>query len=154
VRQVAANIDSVQNVKARLKNAPAGLVVDLHTRVLVTDSLPRIEERIRLQVRQALEETLGVGSVAAINVIIEGFEKAPLPEPPAVAAPSVAAPAGDESFDLAGAMEEREQRWATLFPRSRPEGDSESPRVEGAEDDVQGESPAQTAEPDESQREP
>jgi uncharacterized alkaline shock family protein YloU len=162
VRQVASNIDSVQSVKARLTNAAEGLVVDLHTHVLVTDSLPRIEERIRLQVRQALEETLGVGGVAAINVIIEGFEKAPMPGQSKAAAPAVAEPVGDDSFDLAGAMEEREERWAKLFPRSRPESETENetesesqpPEVESAEIDVEREPSAEAAEPQEREREP
>ena len=82
VRQVAADVESVQNVQARVTNTDKGLVVDLLAKVVVTDTLPRIEQIIRARVREALEQTLGVGSVAAINVIIEKFEMAvsrPLP---------------------------------------------------------------------------
>ncbi|MBM3335166.1 alkaline shock response membrane anchor protein AmaP [Candidatus Sumerlaeota bacterium] len=82
VRQVAADVESVQNVQARVSNTEKGLVVDLLAKVVVTDTLPRIEQIIRARVREALEQTLGVGSVAAINVIIEKFEMAasrPLP---------------------------------------------------------------------------
>ena len=75
VKQVIAEIESVQKVWVKIAGTPQGLVVDLFARVLVTDTLPRIEQTIRSRVREALEQTLGVGGVAAINVIVEGFQK-------------------------------------------------------------------------------
>lgn len=76
IRQVALDIESVEKVRTELSSTPDGLVVDLFTKVLVTETLPEIEGTIRSRVRKALEETLGVGGVAAINVVVEDFRKA------------------------------------------------------------------------------
>jgi len=76
IRQVAAEIDSVQSVRTKIATTPQGLVIRIFAEVLVTDTLPRIEQTIRSRVREALEQTLGVGGVAAIHVIIEGFQTA------------------------------------------------------------------------------
>jgi len=75
IKQVVMDIDSVQSVRTEIANTRQGLVVDLYTKVLVTDTLPQIEQTIRSRLREALEQTLGVGGVAAINVIVEGFQK-------------------------------------------------------------------------------
>jgi len=75
IRQVAAEIESVRGVRSEITSTAQGLVVRLFVEVSVTDTLPRIEQTIRSRVREALEQTLGVGGVAAINVVIEGFQK-------------------------------------------------------------------------------
>ena len=111
IKQVALDIKSVQKVRSVITSTNEGLVVNLRTRVLVTETLPRIERAIRERVRRALEETLGVGGVAAINVVIEDFEKAPGPAEPASASETVAVspPA------LPG--EEAGMHWTPLFRR-------------------------------------
>jgi uncharacterized alkaline shock family protein YloU len=116
IRQVAAEIESVQSVRTKISSTPEGLVVELFAKVLVTDTLPRIEQAIRSRVREALEQTLGVGGVAAINVVVEGFEK--------VAPRTVMSPAGTSEVRLTGEAgappsgESTSARWGRLFHRA------------------------------------
>lgn len=164
IKQVALDIDSVQTVRSVIKSTNEGLVVDLRTRVLVTETLPRIERAIRERVRVALEETLGVGGVAAINVIIEDFEKA--------ASPPAQAAGAEARVELVGqpapAAEETGVQWTPLFRRTTEEEPSEpetteeetveeEPEVEGdrsltagaeSADDVAEEEPPQAETPE------
>jgi uncharacterized alkaline shock family protein YloU len=126
IRQIAMDIDSVQSVRAQLTNTREGIVVDLFARVLVINSLPKIEQLIRTRVRAGLEETLGVGSVAAINVVIEGFQKAESTGPAAAEATTV------EPVETPA--EETGERWSRIFPRP-------SPKVNDVEDKSEPETP-------------
>lgn len=74
MKQAAADLDSVLSVRTEIHNARDGMVIDVYAKVRVTESLTQIERAIRSRMRQALEETLGLGSVATINVIVEEFE--------------------------------------------------------------------------------
>jgi len=108
IRQVAKEVESVRSVRTRILNGRAGMIVDIYANVLVSDTLPRIEQTIRSRVREALERTLGVGGVESINVVIEGFQKigaptgastqhkvsAPKAETPPAVAPGVSPTAG------------------------------------------------------------
>ncbi len=99
IRQVAMDMGAVRKVRTRITNTPQGLAVDLFANVIVTDTLVRIEQTIRSRVREALEQTLGVGGVASINVIVENFEKVrDHTEPPeaGVTLPAVRETAGEE----------------------------------------------------------
>jgi uncharacterized alkaline shock family protein YloU len=77
VQQAVAEVEAVKRrtVRARITNTRAGLVVDVRTRVVATEPLPRIEQTIRSRVRQSLDRVLGTGAVAVINVVIDGFEE-------------------------------------------------------------------------------
>jgi uncharacterized alkaline shock family protein YloU len=135
IRQIAMDIESVQSVRAQLTNTREGIVVDLFARVLVSDSLPKIEQLVRTRVRAGLEETLGVGSVSAINVVIEGFQKAESPAPAPVEATAV------EPVETPA--EETGERWSRIFPRpsskandveDRPEPEASEPEQPEEED--------------------
>jgi len=126
IRQVAMEIDAVQSVRSEIASTREGLVVDLYARVLVTDTLPQIEQRIRSKVKEAIEETLGVGGVAAINVVIENFQKAPPAKPEREAAPEAPA-AAPEAETPAEEKEDAESRWVRLIGHPKSEdGESES----------------------------
>jgi uncharacterized alkaline shock family protein YloU len=118
IKQVALEMESVQSVRAHIANTAQGLVVEMFVNVLVTETLPRIEQTIRARVREALEQTLGVGGVAAINVVVENFEKvAAKAEPPAEV--STVKLTGESA---AGQGAETEPKsWARLFRRSEAE---------------------------------
>ncbi|MCX8035988.1 MAG: alkaline shock response membrane anchor protein AmaP [Candidatus Sumerlaeia bacterium] len=99
IRQVAMDMGAVRKVRTRITNTPQGLAVDLFANVIVTDTLVKIEQTIRSRVREALEQTLGVGGVASINVIVENFEKVREREEPSeegVTLPPAREPAGQE----------------------------------------------------------
>ena len=144
IKQVAADIESVQSVRTRITNTPQGLVVDLYAHVLVTDTLPRIEQTIRTRVREALEQTLGVGGVAAINVVIEGFQKVgPAPAPPET---SREIKLTSEPRPPEAGGESAGTRWGRLFRRQEP---SET----GTEETKPEESKPEEAKPAESEPE-
>jgi uncharacterized alkaline shock family protein YloU len=146
IKQVASDIDSVQNVRPRITSTPRGLVIDLFAKVVVTDTLPRIEQTIRACVREALEQTLGVGGVAAINVVIEGFQKvgprtgsAVAAEAKPVAEPTEAAVGGESASISWGRLPHRSE----AKEESKPEGEkSDQVKV----DDVQSGSQPEASE--------
>lgn len=116
LEQVVADVDAVQSAWTKIGSTPKGLVVEVFTKVSLTETLPRIKQTIQERVREALEQTLGVGGVAAINVKFKGFGKAK---------PRV------ETAGEVGAVEPPDQeaapeRWSQLFPRSKTGDDVES----------------------------
>jgi len=127
IKQVAPDVDAV-----RITNTAQGLVVDLFARVRVSSgTLPQIERNVRERVRHALEETLGLGGVASINVVIKGFEVAG-PRAGIEGAAGAGRPA--EGAAAATSGEAAPEPWVRLSPRSEAT-------------DVKGETPAETSEP-------
>jgi len=125
IKQVAPDVDAVQ-----ITNTAQGLVVDLFVKVQVSDTLPRMEQTIRTRVREALEETLGLGGVAAINVVIKGFQKVGPPAEPAKA--KIELKRGGETA-AQPTTEATPEPWVRLSPR-------------GEATDVKGGTPAETSE--------
>ena len=133
IKQVATDMESVQSVRTRIANTAQGLVVEMFVNVVVTDTLPRIEQAIRARVREALERTLGVGGVAAINVVVENFQKVS-PRAGAPAEVGIARPAVESGAEPPAETEPKS--WARLFRRPEAEHVEDGPSEQAPDSDT------------------